>query len=237
VHRIIGRADARHDITRSSVLSEQPGQVRAGLVDGPAGVPADDRVHQAVVVVAVLEHLREVEPDVVGDRVDQVLVERQQHGVAGGAGDGAVQGEVGGDHPVQRPGGVGVGALVAQGGDHLDVGGGAAAGGEAGGLDLQAAAHLDHVALPGVGDLPAHAHRELGGGQHVGARSLPPLHQPGVHQRLHRLAHGVAAHAEQLHQRGFGGDARADRPVAGRDPVPELGHRRVDESGASRHAG
>jgi hypothetical protein len=100
----------------------------------------------------------------------------------------------------------------------------------------RAAAHLDDVALAGVGDLPAHAHGQLGGGQHVGAGSLAPLDQPGVHEGLHGLADGVPPHAQQLDQRGLRGDAAADRPVAGGDACPELGHRRVDESGASRHA-
>ena len=50
------------------------------------------------------------------------------------------------------------------------------------------------------------------------------------------LRRAAAADAEQLDQGGLRRDAGADRPVAGRDPGPEPGHRRVDEAGASRHA-
>ena len=89
----------------------------------------------------------------------------------------------------------------------------AAPGGEAGGLDLERAADLDDVALAGVGDLPAHGDGELGAGQHVRARPLAALEQAGVDQRLHGLAHGVAADAEQVDEGGLRRDPRPDGPL------------------------
>src|SRR5207248_2140656 len=98
---------------------------------------------------------------------------------------------------------------------------GARSRGQPGAFDLQGAPDLQDFAQfrpAQPADRPGH----FAGGAHVGAVALPDLEDPGVRERAHGLADGVAPDAELLDELGLGGDAFADRPFALRDRRPPM---------------
>src|SRR3954467_14394534 len=70
--------DAEHDTTSRRSLAEQCGEVSGGLGRGAGVVAPDDRLDQHVVGVVPVAVGDEVEPDVLADGVQQVLVEGDQ---------------------------------------------------------------------------------------------------------------------------------------------------------------
>src|SRR5690606_3358433 len=122
-------------------------QVGGGLGGGQFRVAGDDGLDGAGVVDVGLgvDVVADSGADGLAQGVGQFRVQLGQELVVAGLGDGLVEGDVGGDERLGVADGVGglaLGQEDAQAG-HVLVG--AAAGGQAGGLDLQAAADLHGV--------------------------------------------------------------------------------------------
>jgi hypothetical protein len=127
--------------------------------------------------------------------------------------------------------GIGHAALVQQRVQAAQVARGVAHGGQPRGLDLERAAHLELVAQAGQAHL-LQAGRGVEARAHIGARTLAHFEQAARHQRLDRLAHRAAAHAQQLRELRLDGNARADRPAPGGDFGPDAVGGGVCQGGA-----
>ena len=163
----------------------------------------------------------------------QRVVELQVHGVVAGDDDRAVQVDVGGDGGLVSASAQHRAAFVERAAQIGDVGVVAAPGGQGGGGGVECLAQFEDVAFVRVGEVLAERAADVGGGDDVRARALAPFEHARVHERLDRLAHGIATGPGELGQLGLGGDPLAHRPAAGADLGAQLLGDLRDEAGAS----
>ena len=122
----LGVLDEVYQPSRDGLIPDELREVVVDLGHGGGGVAVRDGLDQRVVRRVVADGVLEVEPDVRLDGVQQVVVQRTEHGVTGGVGDRAVEGQVGLDHRVDVTAGVRRRPLVAQDAQLVDVRVGAA---------------------------------------------------------------------------------------------------------------
>ncbi len=179
-----------------------------------------------------VQHGAHVGPQPVGHQLAEVRVQLDQHVVVRGRHHRHVQAHVRRDEELRVPARPSLLAARQQGVQLDQVPLRAPLGRQPGRRGLQRGAQLGDVPRLGPGEAPVHDTGQLAGRDDVRARALPDVEEAVVRQGPHRLAHGVAGDAHELHQLRLGGDARADRPLTGGDLVAQLGDHLIDEGGA-----
>ena len=117
----------------------------------------------------------------------------------------------------------------------IDIVAGPSRGGQAGGLELQHAADLVHLARRRAAQPPPERLVAGGGRPHVTAIAPPNVDVPSMRQHADGLAQRRATHPELRRQLIFGRQPLARRQRAERDPLLQLFNDAVDEAPFDHH--